>query len=136
MEEEANIFSRISGGFIILFVGFDPSYICGVLLYWLASGRENFSFGIIAAVLVSAAIAIPFYFLAFRVFTGKGRKKDGGLVSPYILLTMSVLIIVMGVVMGIILPSENIIKSIVGGGIFVLLGAGGVSLSYKRIKNA
>lgn len=134
MEEEANLISRIFAGCIVSAVGFAPSYVCGTLLYWLFTGREELSNGILVAIAISAIIAAPFYLLAYRLFTGRGRKKDGGLISPYFLIIMSVLIVLLGLSIAVLHPNGDAMKSIIGGCVFVLMGISGLSLSIKRIK--
>ena len=82
MERPVEIVLRLFGGVILLFFAFAPAWI----LFHVAKTLLFDPGGLDMTAAVAFLICMPLLFLllllAFRAFTGKGRKQDGGLLPP------------------------------------------------------
>lgn len=87
--EEENIFEilfRWISGALLCFFGFIPSWIFCNVIITLVNEPSKFDWGAVLALSVSAAGIYFFALLAYRAFTGRGRKQDGGLLPPWAML--------------------------------------------------
>lgn len=87
--EEENIFEilfRWMSGALLCFFGFIPTWIFGNVIITLVNEPSKFDWGAVLALSVSAAGIYFFAILAYRAFTGRGRKQDGGLLPPWAML--------------------------------------------------
>lgn len=133
-EVEPNLLQRIVSGCIVFLFACAPLYIGGVLLFGLVSGKEPVNLDIFIGMALTLVIAYPLLVLSYRLFSGRGRKHDGGLVSPYVLLVMSMLFVIMGGAILLFNTSGNVLLSIAGGLGFIVTGISGIAMSIKRIK--
>jgi hypothetical protein len=96
---------RIFGGGILAFFAYVPLFIgWGILKQLIAkpSDTDWIALGVIGG---CAALAYFLLLLAYRAFTGRGRKKDGGLLPPWAMVGFALLFCAVGwavVVMGLI----------------------------------
>ena len=86
---DENIFEilfRWISGLLLCFFGFVPAWIFGSVVITLVKEPSKFDWGAVLALSISAAGVYFFALLAYRAFTGRGRKKDGGLLPPWAML--------------------------------------------------
>lgn len=82
MERLAEIIFRFFGGLILLFFAFAPAWILFHLAQTLIFDPSDLDMTAAIAFLICAPLLYFFLLLAYRAFTGKGRKQDGGLLPP------------------------------------------------------
>ena len=84
----------------------------------------------------SIIIAIFLFVLSYRLITGKGRKTDNGLMSPPILIVLSIVTIGLGVLGFYIAWTEKEYQPLIGGFVFSIFGIKGVGLGLARFRSA
>lgn len=134
INQEPNLIQRIAGGSVVLAFACVPIYVGGMLLVRVITSHEPLNIDILIAIAVSILIAAPFLLLSYRIFTGRGRKKDDGLVSPYVLFILSLIFTGIGILIIFINPENDILMSLFGGISFIFTGAGGIVLSLRRMQ--
>src|SRR5262245_50358933 len=83
MEQALEIVFRYLSGAILLFFAFAPAWILFDLAKTLL--LEPSDLDLIAAIAFAVCVPLLYFFLllAYRAFTGRGRKQDGGLLPPW-----------------------------------------------------
>ena len=82
MERPFEVAFRIFGGVILLFFAFAPAWILFHLAKALLLDPSDLDMTAGIAFLICAPLFYFLILLAFRAFTGNGRKLDGGLLPP------------------------------------------------------
>lgn len=77
------ILFRIWCGAILCCFAFVPAWILFYAIYNLATDRTAPILPMFAVILATGFLTYLLLLLAFRAFTGRGRKKDGGLLPPW-----------------------------------------------------
>ena len=85
MQRAFEIAFRVFGGVILLFFAFAPAWILADLVKTLVLTPSELDFTAAVAFLVCAPLLYFLLLLAYRAFTGRGRKEDGGLLPPWAL---------------------------------------------------
>jgi hypothetical protein len=137
------IIARCYAGAILCFFAFIPAWI---LFHGLAdiisdprpmlnAGMKDLLLGMVLLALCAAVI----YFLlllAYRAFTGRGRKKDGGLLPPVAMRGFAAVFALCGAAVS-ALGIERGDYLVVGAGLFeFLIGAGVFKLAAARARKA
>lgn len=131
---EAPWYNRLWGGIAAGLFGLVLGWIGVQIIIAVVNAGESFdplTIGMIAVPLLGAAWLLV---LSWRMFTGRGRKSDRGLVGPWTLLTFSLAIIALGVFALYSMGTQFELKTALGGLIIVALGARGVWLAIKRLR--
>jgi hypothetical protein len=76
---------RVFGGVILLFFAFAPAWILADLAKTLVLAPSELDLTAAVAFLICAPLLYLVLQLAYRAFTGRGRKGDGGLLPPWAL---------------------------------------------------
>jgi hypothetical protein len=76
-------FFRIFGGAILCFFAFVPAWVGIHLAPSLIDPAERQIVWLLVALAVCIALTYFLGLLAYRAFTGRGRKSDGGLLPPW-----------------------------------------------------
>ena len=87
MRRIAELVMRVYSGCLLLFFAFAPAWILADLGVTGIKKPDELDETALVALLICSSLLYFFLLLAFRAFTGKGRKSDGGLLPP---LTMKV----------------------------------------------
>lgn len=82
MERPVEVAIRLFGGMILLVFAFAPAWILFHLAKTLLFDPSDLDMTAAIAFLICAPLLYFLLLLAFRAFTGKGRKQDGGLLPP------------------------------------------------------
>jgi len=90
MERVFEVAFRLFGGVILLFFAFAPAWILFHLAKTLLLDPSDLDMTAAIAFLICAPLLYFFLLLAFRAFTGRGRKQDGGLLPPLALKVFAV----------------------------------------------
>jgi hypothetical protein len=90
MERLIEVVFRIFGGVILLFFAFAPAWILFHLAKTLLLDPSDLDITAAIVFLICAPLSYFLLLLAFRAFTGKGRKQDGGLLPPLALKGLAV----------------------------------------------
>ena len=115
---------RWFGGGILCFFAFVPAWIGGHVLVQIAQKPSDLDWR--AALVLAGCGALLYFFLllAYRAFTGRGRKQDGGLLPPWAMKgfvhvwgVMAVCIIIMGIY-------QQELRPILGGIAYLITGYG------------
>lgn len=133
-EEKADKFTRILVGLLCVLIALAPLYLGSVLLIGLLTGKEPLNIDIFIGMGITVLIASPFLLLAYRLFTGKARKKDGGLIHPFLIILFSIIIIIISLISIYAVPKEEFLGSLIPVIVFLLLGVSGLVFAFKRIK--
>lgn len=82
-EKWLSICYRWFGGAILCFFGFIPGWIFVQTISTLVSSPAKIDWRALLVLIGAAAMTYFFALLAYRAFTGRGRKQDGGLLPPW-----------------------------------------------------
>ncbi len=82
MERLLEVAFRLFGGAILLFAAFLPAWILFHLAKTLLLDPGDLDLTAAIAFAICAPLLYFFLLLAFRAFTGRGRRQDGGLLPP------------------------------------------------------
>lgn len=82
MDRLLEVAFRIFGGVILTFFAFVPAWILFHLAKTLFFEPSELDLTAAIALLICAPLLYFFLLLAFRAFTGRGRRQDGGLLPP------------------------------------------------------
>jgi hypothetical protein len=85
VEQVFEIAFRVFGGVILLFFAFAPAWILADLAKTLVLAPSELDLTAAIAFLICAPLLYFLLLLAYRAFTGRGRKGDGGLLPPWAL---------------------------------------------------
>ena len=126
---------RWFGGAILCFFAFVPAWIAFHIIVELFERPSSFGWVPAIALAITGALLYFLLLLAYRAFTGRGRKEDGGLLPPWAMIGMihtfgiiAAFIVVFGIVQGRVLP--------IVGGIAYLISAYGALAGFRaRRKN-
>jgi hypothetical protein len=122
---------RWFGGALLCFFAFAPVWIGAHVLLQLLQKPQEASVFVVTVLGVCAAIAYFLLLLAYRAFTGRGRKQDDGLLPPWAMKgfihafgVVAVCIVALGIYQGELRP--------IVGGIAYLLSPYGALYAYSR----
>ena len=126
------------GACLAVLVAFAPGWIAWhTAKDFMAGEIDQQSYLLAGAFFLGSIVLLVFLLrLAFRMFTGRGRRKDGGLVGPYLLAMFSLLAIFAAGFAFLITYVEHDWKMLVPAAAFTYMGVGGLCLAVKRSSNA
>lgn len=78
MERIIEVASRLFAGCILCFFAFAPGYILFHVIPQVIENPNDMVWGEFVALMVCCFLLYFLLLLAYRAFTGRGRKKDGG----------------------------------------------------------
>lgn len=117
------------------FFGYIPGWVFVQVVITLFNEPSKFDLTALLVLLGAAALTYFFALLAYRAFTGRGRKQDGGLLPPWAMLgfihafgVIAVCIIIFGFLQDKLLP--------ILGGIGYIVSAYGALLRHKSRSGA
>lgn len=115
MQRIIEIVFRIFGGFILVFFAIAPSWILFHLAKTLIFDPSDLDITAAIAFLVCVPLLYVLLLLAYRAFTGQGRKQDGGLLPPWALKMLAITFGVLAVAIIVFGFYQNELRPIVGG---------------------
>jgi hypothetical protein len=126
-----SVLFRWFSGAILCFFGFIPAWVFVQVVITLFNEPSTFDLTAVLVLLGSAGLAYFFALIAWRAFTGRGRKQDGGLLPPWAMLgfihafgIIAVCIVILGLY-------QNELRPIFGG-IGYLVCAYGALLGFRK----
>jgi hypothetical protein len=106
---------RVLGGVILLFFAFVPAWILADLATALVLSPSELDLTAAVAFLICAPLLYFLLLLAYRAFTGRGRKEDGGLLPPWALKGFAVAFGLMGVAIAAFGAYQSAPRAVLGG---------------------
>ncbi|QMU61250.1 MAG: hypothetical protein GKR92_05895 [Gammaproteobacteria bacterium] len=82
---------------------------------------------------VTPVITILLFVLSYRLITGKGRQSDNGLMSPSVLITLSILTVAIGILGFYFAWTRKDLSSAIVGIVFSIVGVKGVFHGTDRV---
>lgn len=82
---------RIFGAAILCFFAFVPLYITGGIVWNIVKDPKGTPLSAVVALAICLPLAYFLLMLAWRAFTGRSPRKDGGLLPPLVLQIFAVL---------------------------------------------
>lgn len=129
-ENWLEVMYRWFGGAILSFFAFIPAWVAFHIVVGLFEKPANLGWESALALAISGGLLYFLGLLAFRAFTGRGRKEDGGLLPPWAMTgaihlfgVIAAIIVVFGIVQGKLLP--------ILGGIAYLISAYGALVARR-----
>ena len=130
-EHWVEVFYRWFAGALLCFFAFAPAWVGGHVLVQVFQEPSDLDWFAVVVLGVCAALVYFFLLLAYRAFTGRGRKQDGGLLPRWAMKgfihafgVVAVCLIIAGIYQGELRP--------VFGGTGYLLTAYGALYAYGR----
>jgi hypothetical protein len=123
---------RIFGGGILAFFAYVPLFIAWGILKQLIEKPSDTDW--LAVTVISGCLAVAYFLLllAYRAFTGRGRKKDDALLPPWALMAFAGLFCAVGwavVVLGLMHRDWHVVR---GGLIYCVTSSAVVLAAYRR----
>ncbi len=125
MEQIYTVIIRIFSGCILSFFAFVPGYLIFHMVIGIYKEPTNVEWQIYLFFIFCIALFYFLSLLAYRAFTGKGRKKDGGLLPPWAIILFSS-------TFGIY---KEELRPIVGGISYLFISLAGMRVAKERITN-
>jgi hypothetical protein len=123
---------RWFGGAILSFFAFVPAWIAFHIVIELFEQPSRFGWENAIALAVSCGLLYFLGLLAFRAFTGRGRKQDGDLLPPWAMIAaihtfgvIAAVIVVLGIIQSKLVP-------IVGGTAYLMAAYGALAARRTR----
>ena len=130
---EATWLKRIAGGLLTSMMSLVFGWVGGNVVVGVAIGEQPVNLAAAGWAIGPLLVAAWFLTLSYRMFTGRGRRSDRGLVAPWTLLVFSFGIIALGGFALYAMWPEFEWKIAFGGLLFAFLGVKGVMLALKRL---
>ncbi len=121
-------------GILTLFLGLVPCWFSWHAMAAVVTGKEPLSLEMVAWSLGPLVFAAPLFVLAYRLFTGRGRRSDGGLMGPVALAVCSVLTCALGLFGFYFAWRDMSLQAAIGGLVSSSLGVGGIRLARQRLR--
>ena len=83
---------------------------------------------------VTPIITILLFVLSYRLISGRGHQTDHGLMSPSVLIILSILTVSIGVLGFYFAWTEKDLSSAIGGVMFSIIGVKGIFLAMSRFE--
>lgn len=115
MERLVEVTFRLFGGVILLFFAFVPAWILFHLAKALLFDPSDLDMMAAVAFLICAPLLYFLLLLAFRAFTGKGRKQDDGLLPPFALKLFAVSFGVFAIAISVFGLFQGELRPVLGG---------------------
>jgi hypothetical protein len=135
-EHWLSVLSRWLSGAILCFFGFIPAWVLIQVIITLLNEPSKFDLTALLVLLGAGALAYFFALLAYRAFTGRGRRQDGGLLPPWAMIgfiyafgIMAVCIIIFGLF-------KNEWRPVIGGIAYLVLARGALLMQRKSRSDA
>src|SRR5450631_1861714 len=129
-----SLFVRWFGGSILCFFAFIPAWILYHAIADVIGNPKEIDLTWVMAVIVCSSLLYFLLLLAYRAFTGRGRKQDGGLLPPLALQIFGALFGALAVIaIGFGIYEDK--PRMVVGGIVYMCGVSKLSRVLKARKN-
>ncbi len=142
---EAGGFSSIWFGIFTLILALIGSWISLHAFAAIANGLisgESFSLSgveiqsalvFLTVTFVTPVLAILLFVLSYRLLTGRGRPSDNGLISPSLLIILSIMTVAIGLLGFYLAWTKKELNSAIGGIVFSIIGVKGLFIGIGRI---
>jgi len=115
MQQIVETLYRVFGGLLLLLVAFAPAWILFDLAKTLFLNPGELNLVAAVAFLICAPLLYFFLLLAYRAFTGRGRKQDGGLLPPLALKICAGVLGAFGIAISIFALVTGEVRGAIGG---------------------
>lgn len=123
---------RIFGGGILAFFAYVPLFIAWGILKQLIEKPSDTDW--LAAAVISGCLALAYFLLllAYRAFTGRGRKKDDALLPPWAMMAFAGLFCAVGWVVVVLGLMHRDWHAVHGGLVYCVTSSAVVFAAYRR----
>jgi len=131
----ASWYQRLTGGVLTLILGLIFGWVGGQATVAVATGDQALSLAMIGFIGGPFLAAIWLLNLSYRIFTGRGRRSDGGLVGPWTLMLFSFAILALGAYVLSFVGQDLGMKATLGAALIAVLGIKGILMAINRLRS-